>query len=55
MNLDPRSMRGILSRGKNLYPGGSPNPVGKNQYPKTFNPQAAAIQRIKMAKKKRIF
>ena len=31
-NLDSRAMRGILLRGKNIYPDGSPNPVGKNQH-----------------------
>ena len=33
--LDVRSMPGIMLRGKNIYPGHSPNPVGKNQFSST--------------------
>ena len=40
---DPKSLQGILARGKTQYPGGSPNPKGKNQ----FNPRLAAIQRLR--------
>ena len=48
---DPRSTKGIYSRGKNIYNGTSttPNPVGKNQH--KFNPvKAAALRRKKMQK-----
>lgn len=44
--LDPRSLRGTLLRGKNIYPNGtSPNPVGKNQHNK-FNYAEAARKRL---------
>lgn len=44
---DPRSSKGIYSRGKNLYNGVSstPNPTGQNQW--KFNPQKAALLRKK--------
>lgn len=42
--FDKRGLIGILSRGRNIYPQGSPNPIGKNQHK---NIQEAARKRIR--------
>lgn len=49
---DPRSLKGMYSRGSNNYGGvsKSPNPVGLNQH--KFNPQKAAKLRRKKQEKK---
>lgn len=45
---DTRSVVGQYLRGKNVYPGGSPNPTGKNQYNKLIKKGAKAKRRRKL-------
>lgn len=51
--LDPRSKRGTLSRGNNVYKSGSraPNPTGNNQFTKAQKLKKAAQSRMDMIRK----
>jgi len=43
--------RAVFSRGKPIYPGGSPNPTGINRKVKPFDPSAAARKLLEKRKK----